>query len=145
MIFIHSQFLSNLRLGNKMFIFSMYRNCVFRVDERINKLDVFLTGMTRYMNILENNFSTFSHQFVDDSGYGLFISRDRAGTEYDRIIWLNGNFSVHARCHAGKRSHRFSLASRCDNDGLFIRIIAKLVCLDQYIIRKRKISEFRSD
>ena len=42
-------------LSGKMTVFSMYRNRVFRTDQRIDQLDLLLTGMSGYVNILENN------------------------------------------------------------------------------------------
>ena len=44
-LFINPQALGNLRLRLQMLDFSMYWNRIFRTDQRIEQLDLFLTGM----------------------------------------------------------------------------------------------------
>ena len=64
---------------------------------------------------------------------------------YNGIIWLNGNFTVHTGCHAGQCGHGLSLASRCNDNRLFIRIIFQLIHINQNVIRQGNISQFRCD
>ena len=49
------------------------------------------------------------------------------------------------RSHSGKSRHGFTLASCCDQNNFFIRIIFYLVNFYQSIFRNTKISEFRSN
>jgi len=81
----------NLRLCDQMLVFSMHRNRVQRIYQRINQLDIFLARMSADMYIFENHICTLAHQFIDHTGNRFLISRNRMGTEYNGIIWLNGN------------------------------------------------------
>ena len=145
MITVISKLFRNLRLCNQMLVFSMHRNRVQRIYQRINQLDIFLARMSADMYIFENHICALAHQFIDHTGNRFLISRNRMGTEYNGIIWLNGNFTVHAGCHAGQCGHGLSLASRCNDNRLFIRIIFQLIHINQNVIRQGNISQFRSD
>ena len=80
-------------LCGQMTVFTMYRDRIFRFDQGIDQFDFFLAGMSGNMDILEDNLCTLHGKFVDNLGYCLLISRDRVGTENDRIIWLDRDLS----------------------------------------------------
>lgn len=88
MITVISKLFRNLRLCNQMLVFSMHRNRVQRIYQRINQLDIFLARMSADMYIFENHICTLAHQFIDNTGNRFLISRNRMGTEY------NGTFGL---------------------------------------------------
>ena len=55
----------------KMTVLAVNRNGVFRFYKGIDQLQFLLTGMSRYMGVLEDHFCAFRGQLVDDSGNGL--------------------------------------------------------------------------
>ena len=61
----------------QMTVFAMYRNRVFRPDQRINQFNFLLTGMTGYMRVLENDVCSLHGELIDHSGYRFLISRNR--------------------------------------------------------------------
>ena len=61
----------------QMLVLTMYRNRILRLHERINQLYLFLAGMSRYMNILENYICSLAVELVNDIRYILLISRNR--------------------------------------------------------------------
>ena len=121
----------------------MNRNRIFRFYQRVNQFDLFLTGMTGNMNILENNLCTFHGQFINDTGHCFFITRNRVGTENNGITWFNGNFFMNICCHTGQSCHRFSLASGCDQNHLLIRVIFHFIDINQCVVRHIQIAKFR--
>ena len=140
-LFRNSQFFYYILLGCQMSVFTMNRNCIFRFNQRIDQFDFLLACMSGNMNILEDNFCTLHGKFIDNLGYRFLISRNRIGTENNRIIRFNHDFLVDIRCHTGKRSHRFTLASCCNQHYLLIRIILNLIDLNQGLIRNAEISK----
>ena len=119
----------------QMTIFSMDRDRIFRFDQGIDQLDLLLAGMSGYVGILEDNLRTLHGELVDNLGYCLLISRNRVGTENDRIIRLDRDLLVDICSHTGQSRHGLALASCRDQDCLLIRIILQLVDLDQCILR----------
>lgn len=75
-----------------MTVLSMYRNGILRFYQGVDQFDLFLTGMTGYMYVLENNVCTLHGKLIDNTGNCLFISRDQVGTEHDRIVRFDRNF-----------------------------------------------------
>ena len=127
--------LYNMLLRCQMTIFSMDRDRISRFDKGIDQFDLFLAGMSGNVDILEDNLRTLHGELVDNLGYCLLISRDRVGTENDRIIWLDRDLLVDICSHTGKSRHGLTLASCRDQDYLIIRVILDLVDLDQCILR----------
>ena len=123
----------------------MDRNCVLRLNQGVNKLDVLLAGMSRYMNILENNLRAFFIQLIDDIGDRLLISGNRMRGEYNQIAGLNCHLLVDVRRHSRQGCHRLSLASGGDKHHLTVRIISHLIDIDERILRHIQISEFLCD
>ena len=102
-------------------------------SQGIDQLDFFLAGMSGNMDILEDNLGTFHGKLIDNLGYSLLISWNRVRAENNGIVWLDCNLLVDACCHTGKSRHGLTLASCCDQNQLFIRIILHLVDLDQSV------------
>ena len=122
----------------------MNRDRIFRFYQRIDQFQFFLTCMTGYMCILENNLGTFHRKLVDNLGYSLLITWNRMRTENNCIIRFNGNLLVDIGSHTGKGSHGLALASCSDQNKLLIRIVLYLVNLDQSLIRNTQIAKFCS-
>ena len=141
-IFRNAKHSGNSRICFEVTVFSVNRDRIFRFYQRIDQFQFFLTCMTGYMCILEDDIRSLSCQFIDYLGYRLFISRDRIRAEDDRITRHDRYFLMHICCHTRQSCHRFSLASGCDQNGLLRRIILKLVDLDQCLIRNIEISQF---
>ena len=53
------------------------RYCVFRMNKRINQLDIFRTCMPRYMHILKDYLSPLHRQFINNFCYRFFVARNR--------------------------------------------------------------------
>ena len=143
MLFIHTKFCCNACLRFPMFKLSMYRNCIFWMQQRVDQLDFFLTCMSGYMSILENNICALTIQIIDNLGNCFLISRNWIRAEYNQIVWLDFYFAMNAICHTGQRSQWFSLTSGSDQDCLFIRIVFQLIHFNQCIIRDIQITKFR--
>ena len=124
-----------------MTVFTMHRNRIFRMNQRIDQLDLFLTCMAGYVGILENNIRPFHRKLIDHSGNCFFISRNRVGAENNGIARLDLHFTMHVGCHTGKCCHGLALASGCDQHHLLIRIILHLIQLDQGILRHVQIAK----
>ena len=60
-----------------MLIFSVYRNGMKGLYQRIDKLNLFLAGMSRHMRILKNNLRALTKQRIYCLGYRLLIARNR--------------------------------------------------------------------
>ena len=99
--------------------------------------------MSGYVGILEDNVRTFHAQFIDNLGYCLFIAWNGIGTENNSIVWFDGHFFVNAGCHSGEGSHGLSLAARGDQRNLLIRVIPKLVDLNERLVRNLQIPQLR--
>ena len=100
MVFLYTHSLSQFRTGFQMLIFTMNRNCILRLCQSIDQLDLFLAGMTGNMCILENNLCTLAVKFIDNIRNRLLIARNRVGTEYNGIPRFNGNFAMCICCHS---------------------------------------------
>ena len=125
-----------------MTIFTMYRNCIFRLHKGVDQLNLLLAGMSGYMCILENNLCTFHGKLVDNLGYSLLITWNRMRAENNCIIRFNGNLLVDISSHTGKSSHGLALTSCSDQNKLLIRIVLYLVDLDQSLVRNTQIAKF---
>ena len=123
----------------------MHRNGILRFYQGVDQFDLFLTGMTGYMYVLENNVCTLHGKLIDNTGNCLFISRDRVGTEHDRIVRFDRNFFMHATCHTGQCRHGLSLASGRDHNRFLIRIIFQFFNIDQRIVRNINVAKLRRD
>ena len=97
--------------------------------------------MSGNMDILENNLRTLHGKLIDNLGYRFLISRNRIGTENNRIIRFDHYFLMDVCSHTGKSCHGFTLASCCDQHYLFIRVILNLIDLNQSLIRNAKVSK----
>ncbi len=53
-------------MPDQMPVFSMYRNYIVWLGQRMDQLDFLLAGMTRHMSILENHVCSLHRQFVDN-------------------------------------------------------------------------------
>ena len=91
-LFGDSKFLNYIFLCGQMSVFTMNRDCIFRFYQRIDQLDFFLAGMSRNMDILENNLRTLHGKLIDNLGYRFLISRNRIGTENNSIIRFDHYF-----------------------------------------------------
>src|SRR5699024_2139732 len=109
--------------------------------KRIDKLNLFLTGMSGNMGILEDYICTFSAQLIDNFRYCFLISRNRIRTKNNGIIWFDGNFFMDISRHTGKSRHRLTLASCSDQDYLIIRIVFNLIDLYKGLVRNLQISQ----
>ena len=107
-----SKFLCNKLLRSQMTVFTMYRNCIFRLHKGVDQLDFLLAGMSGYMCILENNLGTFHRKLVDNLGYSLLITWNRMRAENKCIIRFNGNLLVDISSHTGKSSHGLPVVIR---------------------------------
>ena len=126
-----------------MTVLAVNRDCVFRFHKGIDQLQILLAGMSGNMCILEDNLCAFCRQLIDHAGNRLLISRDRVGTEDNRIVRLNRHLSVNIRGHTGQSRHGLSLASRCDKHHLLGRIVLHLVNLNQGVLRHIQIAQLR--
>ena len=57
----------------------MNRHRKLGLNEAVDKLYLFLTGMAGYVNILVSYAHSFLKELVDDLGYGFLITRDGMG------------------------------------------------------------------
>ena len=111
----------------------MHGHRILRMDQRVDQLDLFLTGVSGYMGILKNNICALAKQFIDDLGNRLLISRDRVGGENNRISRADGDLAVHVVGHTGQGCHTLALASGGDDHLLFIGIIFHLFQIHQSV------------
>ena len=76
MILIHTELFRDLGLCLEMLEFSVCGYSKLGLYQSVDKLYLLLTGMPRYMHILEYNIRSLCKEFVYYLGNGFLISRD---------------------------------------------------------------------
>ena len=100
-----------------MLLFAMEWNEKFGLSDTLNDLELFLTGVAGYMNLIHrliDHFTTALQEFIDHCPYGLFIARDGARRNDDKILRPYFHFSMIGKSHARQSAHWFPLAARRD-------------------------------
>ena len=131
----------------KVLIFAVHGDKELRTCQGHDKLQLLLTGMTRYVNIVHsliNNLCPRLEKLVYNSCNELFISRDRRCAYYDIVHGSYGNASVLVHRHSCKSGHRLALTACGDKHDLFGRICVHSFNVDDYSLGNGKISHLHS-
>ncbi len=118
-----------------MLVLPVDRNRILGLHQRIDQFDLFLTGMSRNMDVLEDHLRALHFQLVDDLRHRFLVARNRVAGKNNRIIGTDGHLAVHAGSHTAQRRHILSLAARRDDDRPVVRIILEPVDIHQRILR----------
>ena len=133
--------LRHFRVGFQVTVLAVHRNRVFRLYKRIDEFQLFLTGMSGYVGILEDDFRALCRKLVYHAGNRFLISRNGVGAEDDGVVRLDGHLAVYVRRHPGERRHGLSLAAGGDEHHFLRRIILHLVNLNQCVFRDIEIAK----
>ncbi len=134
-ILVNPQILCNFSLSLQVLVLSVYRNRIPGMHQGIDQLDLLLTGMSRYMSILEDHVRPLAQQLIDNPGHRLLIARDGVGRKDDRVPMAYGDLLMHIAGHTAQRRHTLSLAAGGDDHLLLVGIVFQLVDLNQRIFR----------
>ena len=130
-----THFTGDLGLRLQVTVFTVDRNGKSGLYQMIDQLDILLAGVSRRMYILGNDVGALHQELIDYCRNRLFVARNRAGRKDNGIAGADGHLSVHTVRHTAESGHALALASCCNDDGLFARIVFELIDVDQGVLR----------
>ena len=96
----------------KVALLAVYGDKEARLDQRVDDLDLLLTGMAGDMQIGElviDDVRTLAVKLVDNAADGLFVAGDGGGGDDDAVSRLNFDLPVAGEGHAVQRGHILAL------------------------------------
>ena len=109
-------------------VFAVNRHEVARLDERQHQLQLFLAAVAGHVHV----FDAFVHDLraaprdvIHHAADRLFVSRDRAGREHDRVVGPELDEPVVVDRDAGERRHRLALRSGREAQHVLRRVVAR--------------------
>ena len=146
--FRHTQIFSNVCVFDKVTVFAVHRDKIFRPHQIVHQFNFFLasvTGNVYAIGFFVNYFCTQFVKMVDGTRNKLFVTGNRSCRNNYCITGHNTNFFVVIHCHTSQGTHRFALATGGDDYDLVSSVIVGFININQYAFRNIEITKFHSN
>ena len=114
-----AQLVRQRRVAEKVPVFAVNRNEIFRLDQLQNQFLLFLAGVARNVNqaarIVVIHQRAPAEHVIEHAKDGFFVARNDARGKNDRVIFIDGNVAVIVHGNARERGHRLGLAAAGEN------------------------------
>ena len=125
-------------------LLAVERDKVLRTRERVNDLELLLTGVTgdvKHIGAVIDDLDALSEQLVDDTGNGVFVAGDRGSGNDDAVSRTDLDLLVLGKRHAVERGHLLALRAGRDDDLLVKRHGLDLVDVHDRVFGKLHVAE----